>query len=71
MTKALLEKQIVEEAKKLPAETLQEVLDFIKTKKQKTFEKNIEVELSDLDDMSLVHLEEEFLNYKELYPREQ
>jgi len=76
MTKALLEKMILEETKNLSAETLHEILDFIKFKKTKTFwtksfDKNIKTELSDLNEMSLIHLEEEFSNYKELYPREQ
>ncbi|MFQ5650335.1 MAG: hypothetical protein ACE5IY_10380 [bacterium] len=75
MTKALLERMILEETKNLSADTLHEILDFIKFKKQKTFgkksfEKNMETELSDLNEMSLIHLEEEFSNYKELYPRE-
>lgn len=75
MTKASLEKMILEETKNLSSETLHEILDFIKFKKLKTlgkksFEKNIGTELSDLNEMSLIHLEEEFSNYKELYPRE-
>ena len=75
MTKALLEKLILEETKNLSTETLHEILNFIKFKKLKTFgkksfEKNIKTELSDLDEMSLIHLEEEFSNYKKLYPRE-
>jgi Zn-dependent peptidase ImmA (M78 family) len=37
---------------------------------EKSFEKKVETELSDLNEMSLIHLEEEFSNYKELYPRE-
>ncbi|MFQ5824074.1 MAG: hypothetical protein ACE5JB_08470 [bacterium] len=75
MTKALLEQMILEETKNLSTETLYEILDFIKFKKLKTygkksFEKNIKTELSDLNEISLIHLEEEFSNYKELYPRE-
>ena len=34
----------------------------------KTFEKNIEDSLTDLNKTSLVHLEEAFANYKEKYP---
>lgn len=75
MTKALLEQMILEETKNLSTETLYEILDFIKFKKLKTygkksFEKNIKTELIDLNEISLIHLEEEFSNYKELYPRE-
>ncbi len=76
MSKALLEKIILEETKNLSQETLDEILDFIKFKKLKaqgkhSFAKKIEQELSDLSEVSLTHLEEEFSNYKEHYPREQ
>ncbi|NIR47663.1 hypothetical protein GWO43_04375 [candidate division KSB1 bacterium] len=76
MSKALLEKMILEETKNLSPETLDEILDFIKFKKLKalgkqSFEKNIKQELADLSEISLTHLEEEFANYKERYPREQ
>ena len=79
MSKAELEKMIVEETKNLSTETLSEVLDFIqfvKTKKykkarKKSFEDSLTNELADLNENSLAHLEEEFSNYKELYPREQ
>jgi len=75
MNKAL-EKMILEETKDLSDETLDEILDFIKFKKLKSqgkesFEKKIKQELTDLGEMSLTHLEEEFSNYKERYPREQ
>ncbi len=74
MSKTVIEKMIIEEAKDLSVESLNEILDFIlfiKTKKmKKAFEKDIKTELDSLNKMSLVHLEEEFLNYKELYPRE-
>ena len=76
MSKALLEKMIIEETKNLSPETLDEILDFIKFKKLKalgkqSFENNIKQELTDLSEISLTHLEEEFSNYKERYPREQ
>ncbi|MFQ5822402.1 MAG: hypothetical protein ACE5I5_20700 [Candidatus Heimdallarchaeota archaeon] len=79
MSKAELEKIIVEETKELSKETLIEVLDFIhsiKAKKpkvatKKSFEKKVVKELADLNESSLTHLEEEFANYRELYPREQ
>ena len=74
MSKTVIEKMIIEEAKDLSVESLNEILDFIlfiKTKKmKKAFEKNLKTELDGLNKMSLVHLEEEFLNYQELYPRE-
>ncbi len=76
MNKATVEKMILEETKSLPFETLAEILDFIKFKKMKalgkqSFEKKIKQELVDLGEISLIHLEEEFSDYKERYPREQ
>ncbi|RMD92482.1 MAG: hypothetical protein D6813_05840 [Calditrichaeota bacterium] len=79
MSKAELEKLIMEETKELSSDILMEVLDFIqfiKAKKykrttRKSFEKKLAKELTDLNNISLIHLEEEFANYKELYPREQ
>ncbi|MBN1639508.1 MAG: hypothetical protein JW866_11100 [Ignavibacteriales bacterium] len=78
MTKVLLEKMIIEETKGLPFQTLNEILDFIqfiKAKKIKnrvadSLENDITIELSELNTVSLMHLEEEFSNYKELYPHE-
>lgn len=78
MSKAELEKLILEETKELSIDILIEVLDFIqfmKAKKykrtgRKSFENKLVKELTDLDNISLAHLEEEFANYKELYPRE-
>jgi len=78
MTKAVLEKLIVKEAKDLPTETLNQILEFIQFIKAKRlekfgdepFEKAINNELNDLNKMSLLHLEEEFANYKEQYPHE-
>lgn len=78
MSKAELEKLILEETKELSTDILLEILDFIqfiKTRKykrirRKSFEKESAKELTDLNNISLAHLEEEFANYKELYPRE-
>jgi len=78
MTKVLLEKMIIEETKGLSFQTLNEILDFIqfiKAKKIKnrvadSLEKDINIELSELNTVSLMHLEEEFSNYKEVYPHE-
>ena len=73
-----IEKLILEETKGLPPVALNEVLNFIlfiKEKKLKkgddTFKSNLESDLSLLDHKEMVHLEEEFKDYKELYPREQ
>jgi hypothetical protein len=72
-----IEKLILKETKGLPPFALNEVLDFIlfiKEKKLKkknySFSSDLESELSLLDHKEMVHLEEEFKDYKELYPRE-
>lgn len=78
MTKAVLEKMIVKETKDLSIETLNQILDFIQFIKAKrlknfmeeSFEKGMNNELNELNKMSLIHLEEEFANYKEQYPHE-
>jgi len=78
MTKAVIEKMIVEETKNLSFEALNEILDFIqflKTKKfqkllNETFEEDIKSNLNKLNTVSLLHLEDEFENYKEKYPHE-
>ena len=78
MGKALLEKMIIEETKGLSFEILNEILDFIQFIKAKKINKhvansigkNITNELSELNSVSLLHLEEEFKHYKELYPHE-
>ena len=66
------------ETKGLPPHALNEVFDFIQFIKEKklkqngddNFKSNLELELSLLDKKELTHLEEEFKDYKELYPRE-
>lgn len=78
MSKTSIEKIIVDETKGLSNEALSEILDFIRFIKYKNlnrdskneFEKNINQNLSKLSQASLVHLENEFENYKELYPHE-
>ncbi|MBN2007717.1 hypothetical protein JW960_00055 [candidate division KSB1 bacterium] len=79
MSKAIIEKMIVEETKNLSAEALNEILDFIqfiKTKKfkkllEETTEEDIKTNLNELSAVSLTHLEDEFANYKEKYPHEE
>lgn len=64
MTKDLLEKMIIEETKGLPFQTLNEILNFIqfiKAKKIKnriadSLDKDINIELSELNMVSLMHL---------------
>ena len=78
MSKAILEKMILEETKDLSFETLNEILDFIqflKSKKfgnkiDKSFSESIDQNLTELNQTSLIHLEKEFENYKEAYPHE-
>ena len=78
MSKAIIEKMIVEETKNLSSEALNEILDFIqfiKTKKfkklvEESFDEDIETNLYELNTVSLLHLEDEFANYKEKYPHE-
>ncbi len=72
------EKLILKETKGMPSYVLDEVLDFIqfikekklKKKRKDTLQNNIHLELSMLNQKELFHLEEEFKDYKELYPRE-
>jgi hypothetical protein len=76
MSNTIIEKMIIKETKGLSLENLNEVLDFIqfiKAKKlskivDKSFERGISDKLVDLDQVSLMHLEEEFEHYKEMYP---
>ncbi len=78
MDKLTLEKTILEETKQLSSEMLNEVLDFIhfiRFKKEsyktvKPFDGTVNDSLDELNKLSLSHLEEEFENYKELYPYE-
>ena len=72
-----IEKLILKETKGLPPFALNEVLDFIlfiKEKKLKkknhSFSSDLESELSLVDHKEMIHLEEEFRDYKELFPRE-
>ena len=72
------EKLILKETKGMPSYALDEILDFIqfikekklKKKRKDTLQNNIHLELSMLNQKELFHLEEEFKDYKELYPRE-
>ncbi len=74
MDKAILEQKIIKETKTLSEDSLHEILNFvlfIKSKKLiKNYEKGLSDDLDALNNISLTHLEEEFKNYKELYPHE-
>ncbi|MBU2461580.1 hypothetical protein KKH65_01745 [bacterium] len=66
------ETQILQNTKGLPTDALQEILDFvqfIRVRKLKSSLGDLGMELSSLDRSEAGHLEEEFKNYKELYPK--
>jgi len=72
MNVTLVETQILQNIKNLPADALLEILDFVKfirIRKLKKSSDNLTTELSNLDKSEAEHLEEEFKNYKELYPK--
>jgi hypothetical protein len=78
VSKEAIAKMFFDETKDLPFDALNEILDFvqfIKSKNsiitaKKSFANNIHKNLRDLKDTSLMHLEEEFSNYREQYPHE-
>lgn len=73
MNSIQLEKKLLAYTKGLPKETLQEIIDFIQFLRQKKAKEpmnNITIELSSLDHSQRNHLEEEFKDYKQLYPSE-
>jgi hypothetical protein len=77
MNTAKYEKLILTEVKGLSEEALSEVLNFIQFLKQKVgkiksdrYEKKASKSLTRLGKSELSHVEEEFANYKKLYPRE-
>ena len=62
---------ILQESKQLPDDLLKEVLDFILFLKNKSQDSSSETRLlSSLQKSELTHLEDEFNNYKLLYPNE-
>lgn len=76
MTKIELEQTIIKETQNLPYDTLSEILEIIQFKKLKTVSMDhksstIESHLSSLNETSLIHLENEFSNYKEIYRHDQ
>jgi hypothetical protein len=60
---------IQQETKHLPDDLLKEVLDFILFLKSKSHDSSTDA-LSSLQQSELIHLEQEFENYKTLYPNE-
>lgn len=73
-----IEKLILKETRELPHYALNEILDFIqfikekklKKKREDIFKDSLSLELSLLNKKESSHLEEEFKDYKEIYPRE-
>lgn len=79
MTAIEIKKTLVKEVEELSGDALQEVLDFVEFLKIKRWREagqskpsqlSVSDELRALEMDSLVHLEEEFANYKEDYPYE-
>lgn len=73
MSTAQIEQLITQKTKGLPVDILQEVLDFIeflRIKNAGIMTDSIQLTLSDADVSELSHLEEEFADYKTIYPRE-
>lgn len=73
MTNTQLEEKLIQYSKGLPEDDLQEILDFIQFIRQKRMKKsvdNITAELSDLSYSQAAHVEEEFTDYRQLYPSE-
>jgi hypothetical protein len=68
-----LEQQLLLTTKGLAKEELQEIIDFadfIRQKKMKKAPDNLSKELSSLDEQEIQHLEDEFTDYKNLFPHE-
>jgi len=75
MSRVEIQNCLMDESSKLPTSALEEVLNFVQFI-QKKFSKrgssdSISEGLSLLDAHEKAHLEEEFKDYKELYPREE
>ena len=65
------EEVLLEKFKVLPRDRKQELLDFAEflTRKEGESRGQIEHELADLEQSEIQHLEMEFENYDQLYPR--
>ncbi len=79
MTTGEIRQTLVKEVEDLSVDVLQEVLDFVEflkikqwreTTKPISSQQSVYDELRALEMNSLIHLEEEFANYKEQYPYE-
>ncbi len=67
-----LEKELLRHTKGLPKDVLQEIIDFIQFLRQKKMidKNNIMVKRTQLSASQTAHLEEEFKDYKQIYPHE-
>lgn len=65
-----IEQKILQNTKELSKEALLEILDFILFIRNKNINKHMKDELSHLSKTELEHLEDEFKDYKEIYPHE-
>ena len=65
-----IEQEILQNTKELPKEALIEILDFILFIRNKNKNNKMKDDLSLLSKTELDHLEEEFKDYKEIYPHE-
>ncbi|RLD59991.1 MAG: hypothetical protein DRJ05_05485 [Bacteroidetes bacterium] len=73
MTTIQSEQNLIDYTKDLPKEALQEILDFIsfiRSKNRKEQISSLNSELSYLNKSQIDYLEEEFTDYKTLYPIE-
>jgi len=73
MTTLQIEKTLSRYIKGLPDDAIQEILDFIifiRHKRLKKPSENLTIELSNLNLNQTTHLEEEFNDYKQIYPNE-
>ncbi|MDZ7720464.1 MAG: DUF2281 domain-containing protein [Balneolaceae bacterium] len=71
MSTTQLEKELIKNTKGLPEDAQQEIVDFAKFIRQKTLKKtqnSVSIELSKLSKSQATHLEEEFTDYKKLFP---
>jgi len=72
MTTSQIQKTLYNYTKGLPKDALQEVLDFVQFIRQRTLKYSGKAtkKKSSLSSSQTLHLEEEFKNYKLLYPSE-
>jgi hypothetical protein len=73
MATTQLEKELLQHTKGLPKDLLREVIDFIQFLRQKKMVEptdDIAANRNEVSASQTTHLEEEFKNYKKIYPHE-